>query len=57
MCLRTEERADAEKVSDATIGGEPVIAVGCAQSDPGVTTAVKSKLAVDETVKAYQGGG
>lgn len=31
-----------------------LIAVGCAQSDPGVTTAVKSKLAVDDTVKAYQ---
>ena len=29
-------------------------AVGCATSDPGVTTAVKSKLAADDTVKAYQ---
>ncbi len=29
-------------------------AVGCAASDPGVTTAVKSKLAADDTVKAYQ---
>ena len=27
---------------------------GCAASDPGVTTAVKSKLAADDTVKAYQ---
>ena len=28
--------------------------VACAASDPGVTTAVKSKLAADDTVKAYQ---
>ena len=31
-----------------------VIAVGCAQTDAGVTTKVKSKLAADDTVKAYQ---
>jgi osmotically-inducible protein OsmY len=31
-----------------------VVAVGCAQTDAGVTTAVKSKLAADETVKAYE---
>jgi osmotically-inducible protein OsmY len=31
-----------------------VATVGCAQSDPGVTTAVKSKLATDDGVKAYQ---
>jgi hyperosmotically inducible periplasmic protein len=29
-------------------------AVACAQTDAGVTTAVKSKLAADDTVKAYQ---
>lgn len=28
--------------------------VSCAQSDPGITTAVKSKLAADDTVKAYR---
>jgi hyperosmotically inducible protein len=28
--------------------------VACAQTDPGITTAVKSKLAADDTVKAYQ---
>jgi hyperosmotically inducible protein len=28
--------------------------VACAQSDAGITTAVKSKLAADDTVKAYQ---
>jgi hyperosmotically inducible protein len=28
--------------------------VACSQSDAGITTAVKSKLAADDTVKAYQ---
>lgn len=31
-----------------------MLAVACGQSDPGITTAVKSKLAVDDTVKAYE---
>jgi osmotically-inducible protein OsmY len=31
-----------------------VLAVGCAQTDAGLTTKVKSKLAADDTVKAYQ---
>ena len=31
-----------------------VVTAACAQSDPGITTAVKSKLAADDTVKAYQ---
>jgi osmotically-inducible protein OsmY len=31
-----------------------IVAVGCGQTDPGVTTAVKSKMAADDTVKAYQ---
>lgn len=31
-----------------------VAAVGCSQTDPGITTAVKSKLAADDTVKAYR---
>jgi hyperosmotically inducible protein len=31
-----------------------MVTVGCAQSDPGITTAVKSKLAADDTVKAYR---
>jgi osmotically-inducible protein OsmY len=30
------------------------LAVACARTDAGITTAVKSKLAADETVKAYQ---
>jgi hypothetical protein len=28
--------------------------IACSQSDAGITTAVKSKLAADDTVKAYQ---
>lgn len=31
-----------------------VLTVGCAQSDPGITTAVKSKMAADDTVKSYR---
>ena len=31
-----------------------VVSVACAQSDAGITTAVKSKLAADDEVKAYQ---
>ena len=31
-----------------------IVTLACAQSDPGITTAVKSKLAADDTVKAYQ---
>jgi hyperosmotically inducible periplasmic protein len=31
-----------------------IVTIACSQSDPGVTTAVKSKLAADDTVKAYQ---
>jgi hypothetical protein len=31
-----------------------VFTVGCGQTDAGITTAVKSKLAADELVKAYQ---
>jgi len=30
------------------------LTVACGQSDPGITTAVKSKFAADDTVKAYQ---
>lgn len=34
--------------------GLVAVAAACSASDPGVTTAVKSKLAADDTVKAYQ---
>jgi hyperosmotically inducible protein len=30
------------------------ILIGCAQSDTGITTSVKARLATDDTVKAYQ---
>src|SRR5512145_2535641 len=30
------------------------LSIACAQTDPGITTKVKSKLAADDTVKAYQ---
>ena len=30
------------------------ISVACSQSDAGITTAVKAKLAADDTVKAYK---
>jgi hyperosmotically inducible protein len=30
------------------------LATACAQTDPGITTSVKSKLAADDTVKAYE---
>lgn len=36
------------------IGGLLVAAVACSSTDPGITTAVKSKLAADDTVKASQ---
>jgi hyperosmotically inducible periplasmic protein len=31
-----------------------VLTVACSQSDPGITTAVKTKISADDTVKAYQ---
>jgi osmotically-inducible protein OsmY len=31
-----------------------VVMIACSQSDPGVTTAVKSKLVADDAVRAYQ---
>jgi hyperosmotically inducible periplasmic protein len=31
-----------------------VLTLACAHSDPGISTAVKTRLAADETVKAYQ---
>jgi hyperosmotically inducible periplasmic protein len=38
----------------AAVGLAAVMIVACSQSDPGVTTAVKTKLAADDTVKAYK---
>lgn len=36
------------------IGGLMMAAVACSSTDPGITTAVKSRLAADDTVKASQ---
>lgn len=42
------------KVCHLILAGAIAVAAACASSDPGVTTAVKTKLAADDTVKAYQ---
>jgi hyperosmotically inducible protein len=36
------------------LGLSALVLVGCSQSDAGITTAVKSRFAMDGTVKAYQ---
>lgn len=41
-------------VSLLGIAAFAVSMAGCSHSDPGITTAVKTKLAVDDTVKAYK---
>lgn len=45
-------------VRNRFVAGLAVVAAlvcgACAQSDPGITTAVKAKLAADDTVKAYR---
>src|SRR5687767_2194692 len=38
----------------AALVGVAVITVACAQTDAGITTNVKTKMAADDTVKAYQ---
>lgn len=38
----------------AAIAFAAMFAVACSQSDPGITTAVKSKIAADDTVKSYR---
>lgn len=38
----------------AALVGVAALTVACAQTDAGITTNVKSKMAVDDTVKAYQ---
>ena len=42
------------KVSQFMLALVVAASAACAASDPGITTAVKSKLAADDTVKAYQ---
>jgi len=43
-----------KKVARLGVALVAVLSVACAASDPGITTAVKTKLAADDTVKAYQ---
>lgn len=43
-----------KKLSQLMLAAVIAVSAACAASDPGVTTAVKSKLAADDTVKAYQ---
>ena len=38
----------------AIVVGASVLVVACSQTDAGITTNVKTKLAADDTVKAYQ---
>src|SRR5687767_1736058 len=38
----------------AALVGAAVLTVACAQTDAGITTNVKTKMAADDTVKAYQ---
>ena len=41
-------------LGSATVGLAAVMIVACSHSDPGITTAVKTKMAADDTVKAYK---
>lgn len=43
-----------QRLAAVVAGAGLVMTVACAQTDAGITTSVKSKLAVDDTVKAYQ---
>jgi osmotically-inducible protein OsmY len=43
-----------KKLAALVAGGALIMSVACAKTDAGVTTMVKTKLAADETVKAYQ---
>ncbi len=43
-----------KKLASFVLMGALATVVACSASDPGITTAVKSKLTTDDTVKAYQ---
>jgi len=43
-----------QQVARLLVAASTVFAVACGQSDVGITSAVKAKLAQDDTVKAYQ---
>lgn len=42
------------KIFQVLLAATIAISAACAASDPGITTAVKTKLAADDSVKAYQ---
>ena len=43
-----------QKCATLVAAAAVVVAAGCAQTDAGITTNVKTKMAADDTVKAYQ---
>jgi hyperosmotically inducible protein len=56
MAVQAEKEDFMTKRISALLGilGGVALLVACAQTDAGITTKVKSKLAADDTVKAYQ---
>jgi hyperosmotically inducible periplasmic protein len=46
--------SSARRMSWAACVVAALFVAGCSKSDPGITAAVKAKLAADDTVKAYQ---
>lgn len=44
----------AQKCATFVAAAGLAVAVGCGQTDAGITTNVKTKMAADDTVKAYQ---
>jgi hypothetical protein len=52
--LELERRSYMRRFAGFISAASMVFAVACAQTDAGITSAVKSKLAADDTVKAYQ---
>jgi hyperosmotically inducible protein len=51
---REEEKHMLQRFAILLSAAGLVMTVACAETDPGITTAVKTKLAADDTVKAYQ---
>jgi hyperosmotically inducible protein len=49
-----EEKSMLQKLAVVLSAAGVMATVACAESDPGITSAVKTKFAADDTVKAYQ---
>jgi osmotically-inducible protein OsmY len=45
---------DIQMLQRIAVAASMVVMIACSQSDPGVTTAVKSKLVADDAVRAFQ---